>query len=141
MSTPLDDIASYSAWVYSLAERHSCVTASTLALAPIGATLAKLEGRVECHGRFAIDVWELVDFTAHRIRTCSYEVHRHDEKIGWHDPWPHPEIEALAANFPHHKHVPPDLRHHRVPAPGISFEAPNLDVVLADISRLISESA
>jgi hypothetical protein len=40
MSAPLDDIASYSAFVYSLAERHSFVTNSTLALAPIGATLA-----------------------------------------------------------------------------------------------------
>jgi hypothetical protein len=41
MSAPLDDIASYSAFVYSLGERHWFLTGSTLALAPIGATLAK----------------------------------------------------------------------------------------------------
>ena len=44
MSTPLDDIGSYSRFVYALAERHSFVTHSTLILAPIGATLARLEG-------------------------------------------------------------------------------------------------
>ena len=135
MSAPLDDIASYSAWVYALAERHPKLTGSTLALAPIGATLAKLEGRIECEGGFPVAVWELVDFAARRIRTYSYEVHRHGEKIGWYDPWPHPEIAELAAAFPHHKHLPPDLRHHRVPAPGISFEMPNLDVVIEDVLR------
>jgi hypothetical protein len=140
VSAPLDDVASYSAWVYALPERHPCVTGSTLVLAPIGATLAKLEGRIECAGGLAIDVWELVDFAGHRIRTYSYEVLRLGEKIGWYDPWPHPEVPELASTFPHHKHVPPDLRHHRVPAPGISFQAPNLDVVLADVRRLISQT-
>ncbi len=47
----------------------------------------------------------------------------------------HPEIPALAPMFPHHKDVQPDLRDHRVPAPGISFESPNVDVVLEDIHR------
>ena len=136
MSAPLDDIASYSAWVYSLAERHPNVTGSTLALAPIGATLARLEGGIECEDGFHVAVWELVDFSEHRIRTYSYEVYRDGEKIGWYDPWPHPEIAELAATFPHHKHVPPDLRHRRVPAPGIGFETPNLDVVLADVQRV-----
>jgi hypothetical protein len=50
MSAPLDDLDSYGAFVYALAQRHAFVTSSALALAPIGATLAKLEGRVECLG-------------------------------------------------------------------------------------------
>jgi hypothetical protein len=74
MSAPLDDIASYSAFVYTLAERHPFVANSTLVLAPIGATLAKLEGRIECKGGIHLDVWELIDFAAKRIRTYSYEV-------------------------------------------------------------------
>jgi hypothetical protein len=44
MSAPLDDIASYSAFVYALAKRHPFVTSSTLALVPIGAT-ARQVGR------------------------------------------------------------------------------------------------
>jgi hypothetical protein len=135
MSAPLDDIASYSAWIYSLAERHPSVTHSNLTLAPMGATLARLEGRIECPDGLRVEVWELIDFSARRIRTYSYEVYRGGEKIGWYDSWPHPEIPALTATFPHHKHIPPNLREHRVPAPGIQFDAPNLDTVLADVHR------
>jgi hypothetical protein len=134
MSAPLDDIASYSIYAYGLAERHPFVTSSTLTLAPIGATLAKLEGRIDCQGGIHLEVWELIDFAARRIRSYSYEVYR-GEKICWYDSWEHPEIPALAANFPHHRHLQPNLRDHRVPAPGISFESPNLDVVLNDVRR------
>ncbi len=140
MSAPLDDIASYSTFVYALRERHPFATNSTLALAPIGATLAKLEGRMDCQGGIHLEVWELIDFAAKRIRTYSYEVYRGGEKISWYDSWEHPEIPALASTFPHHKHVFPNLRDNRVPAPGISFESPNLDVVLEDIRRDLLQS-
>jgi hypothetical protein len=125
MNGPLDDIGSYSVLVYALRERHPFVTGSTLSLAPIGATLAKLEGRVECPVGIQVEIWELIDFAAHRIRSYSYEVYRGGEKVCWYDPWEHPEIPALASTFPHHKHVPPNLRDNRVPAPGISFESSN----------------
>lgn len=105
MSAPLDDIAGYSAWVYGLAGRHSFVTHSTLTLAPVGATLARLEGRVECSGGLRVEVWELVDFSIRRIRAYSYEVYRNGEKVCWYDSWPHPEIPALASTLPHHKHI------------------------------------
>jgi hypothetical protein len=134
MSAPLDDIASYSTFIYTLAERHAFVTSSKLALAPIGATLAQLEGRIECLGGIHLEVWELIDFATRRIRAYSYEVYRGD-KICWYDSWAHPEIPALASTFPHHRHILPHLRDHRVPAPGISFQSPNLDVVLNDVRR------
>lgn len=135
MSAPLEDIASYSAFIYALRERHSFVTESKLTLAPIGATLAKLEGRIECQGGIHVEVWELVDFAMHRIRNYSYEVYRGGEKVCWYDAWEHPEIPALASTFPHHKHLPPDLRNNRVPAAGIRFDSPNLDVVLEDVRQ------
>jgi hypothetical protein len=134
MSAPLDDIASYSGYVYALAERHPFVTNSSLTLLPIGATLAKLEGRIECEGGIHVEVWELVDFAARRIRSYSYEVYR-GEKICWYDHWEHPEIPDLASTFPHHRHILPNLRDHRVPAPGISFVSPNLDALLHDLRR------
>jgi hypothetical protein len=135
MSAPLDDLAAYSAFIYSLTERHSFITRSTLALAPIGATLGRLEGRVECRGGIHLEIWELVDFTTKRIRAYSYEVYRAGEKLCWYDCWRHPEIPSLASTFPHHKHVAPNIRDNRLPAPGISFESPNLDVVLNDVHR------
>jgi hypothetical protein len=137
MSAPLDDIANYSAFVYALPERHPIVTSSTLALAPIGAQLAKLEGRIDCRGGIHLEVWELIDFAAQRIRGYSDEIYRGD-KICWYDAWEHPELPALASTFPHHNHIPPNLRDHRVPAPGISFESPNLDVVLNDVRSSIT---
>jgi hypothetical protein len=135
MSAPLDDIAAYSTWVYSLAERHPFVNQSTLALAPVGATLAKLEGHIECPAGIRVEAWELIDFAVRRIRTYSYEVYRRGEKICWHDAWEHPEIPALAPTFPHHKHILPNLRDHRVAAPGIRFDAPNLGIVLEDVRQ------
>ena len=135
MSAPLDDLASYSAFVYALRERHPFVTSSTLTLAPIGATLARLEGRIECRGGIQLEVFELIDFTTRRIRTYSYEVYREGEKVSWYDAWEHSEIPELKPTFPHHKHVLPNLRNNRVPVPGISFESPNLDVVLEDVRR------
>ncbi len=110
------------------------VQALALSLAPIGAKLAQLEGRIERQDGLHLEVWELVDFSTGRIRSYSYEVYR-GEKICWYDAWEHPEIPALASAFPHHRHILPNLRDHRIPAPGISFESPNLDVVLNDVRR------
>ena len=135
MSSPFADIKSYSACIYTLQERHPFVTASTLTLVPIGATLARLEGCIECGRDIRLDVFELVDFQAGRIHTYSYEVYWAGEKICWYDSWEHPEDPALSATFPHHKHLPPNLRDHRVAAPGISFNAPNLDAVLNDVQH------
>ncbi len=36
---------------------------------------------------------------------------------------------------PHHKHIPPDIKHNRVPAPGLSFTQPNLPFLIEEIER------
>ncbi|MEN8215749.1 MAG: hypothetical protein ABFS56_05115 [Pseudomonadota bacterium] len=33
---------------------------------------------------------------------------------------------VLASTHPHHKHIPPDIKHNRIPAPILSFTHPNL---------------
>jgi len=48
---------------------------------------------------------------------------------------------ALAATHPHHKHIPPDIKHNRVPAPGISFRTPNLLQILQEIEDLIENES
>jgi hypothetical protein len=60
------------------------------------------------------------------IEFYGYEIWHSTEKIAWYDPQPHPNDPALASTHPHHKHIPPDIKHHRVPAPGLSFEQPSL---------------
>jgi len=81
-------------------------------------------------------VVEVLDFDAARIRKYSYTIYRGEEKIRWYDPQPHPETKALAATFPHHFHEDPDIKHNRKPAPGLSFDAPNLPTLIADCIRL-----
>jgi hypothetical protein len=43
--------------------------------------------------------------------------------------------ESLKATHPHHKHIHPDIKHHRVPAEGLSFDHPNLDLIIQEIER------
>src|SRR2546426_961191 len=83
-------------------------------------------------GNVVLDVWELLDFDAKRILNYSYEIYRGGEKIAWYDPFEHPHVSELAATHPHHKHVPPDIKHNRIPAPGISFEHPNLPFLIEE---------
>lgn len=39
--------------------------------------------------------------------------------------------------FPHHKHVLPDLKQHRVPASDTSFTQPNLPALIREIEELL----
>jgi hypothetical protein len=137
---PISDFRTYAELIYSLPECCSIVQRSTLVLATIGPTLAKLEGQVTFEGDVVLDVWELVDFETGRILHYSYEIYQAGEKIVWYDPFEHPHIPELAITYPHHKHVPPDIKHNRTPAPGISFEEPNLPFLIQEIERgLLSE--
>jgi len=42
---------------------------------------------------------------------------------------------------PHHKHISPDLKHNRIPAPGISFKQPNLPTLIEEIEREVLPSS
>lgn len=103
----IPDFQAYSLLIYSLQEQYPSIQQSTLVLASIGPTLAKLEGQVVFRHDVALYVWELIDFAVGRIRNYSYEVFRAGEKIAWYDPFAHPHIPELASTHPHHKHLPP----------------------------------
>jgi len=70
-----------------------------------------------------------------RVRNYSYEIYVAGEQIAWYDPFEHPNIPELASTHPHHKHIQPDVKHHRVPAPGISFTEPNLPFLIEEIEQ------
>jgi hypothetical protein len=38
-------------------------------------------------------------------------------------------------SLPEYEHIPPDIKHHRIPAPGLSFTRPNLPRLIAEIER------
>lgn len=81
-------------------------------------------------------VFEYLDFASGEILEYSYSVYRDKDKIRWYDPQPHPENPDLAPTFPHHYHAPPDIKHHRLPAHGISFKSPNLLTLIEDCLAL-----
>jgi hypothetical protein len=55
------------------------------------------------------------------------------------DDFPHPNDPTLASTMPHHKHIPPDIKHHRIPAPSIGFDRPNLPLLLREIEAMVEE--
>ena len=138
---PIPDLQGYGALIYSLQERYPSIQHSTLILATIGPTLARLEGQISFDGGTVLDVWELIDFADRRIRNYSYEIYQAGEKIAWYDTFEHPHVPELASTYPHHKHIPPDIKHNRIPAPGISFERPNLPALIEEIERGILPSS
>jgi hypothetical protein len=66
----------------------------------------------------------------------DYEVYRGDERLYWYDSQPHPEEESLQSTHPHHKHIPPDIKHHRIPVSYMSFSQPNLPALISEIEAL-----
>jgi hypothetical protein len=59
------------------------------------------------------------------------------EKLCWYGSQRHPDDSALAATHPHHKHIPPDIKHHRIPAPELSFTEPSLPFLIQQIEQLL----
>jgi len=131
------DHADYEALIYSLAENYlEQIRRSTQRLYTTSALTARVEGEVHFTNGLVLKIREFLDFRIRKILDYSYSVFRGDEKIRWYDPQPHPENQDLAETFPHHYHEEPDIKHNRKPAPGITFEAPNLPGLIADCITL-----
>ena len=80
---------------------------------------------------------EELDFYAGLITAYGYKVCQHEDRLYWYDDFPHPNDQTLVSTFPQHKHVPPNIKHNRIPAPNISFSRPNLSVLIEEIERLV----
>ncbi len=97
------------------------------------------EGEVWFKGNWRLRMREELDFEAGLITSYGYEVYRGNEKLYWYDDFPHPQDSSLASTFPHHKHIPPEMKRHRIPAPNLSFIHPNLPVILQEIETLMAQ--
>ena len=69
----------------------------------------------------------------------GYEVWQGAEKLFWYDSQPHPDDLTLNSTEPHHKHVPPNIKHNRIPAPQMSFTRPNLAGLIQEIEKLVKK--
>ena len=135
---PLRSLPEYEQFIYTLPQRYPIIQRSTLIVIRRGTTVAVLIGEVELSG-YRLVVREKLSFaqTPGIIKGYGYEVWRGEEKLYWYDSQPHPYDSTLASTHPHHKHIPPDIKHHRVPAPGLSFTRPNLPFLIEEIERTV----
>lgn len=133
-------IDDYETLVYSLLENYPSIQGSTLRVIRSGPASGRVVGHLTFALNLKLEVAELVDFDASHLEILQYgyTVYRSEKRLYWYDSQPHPDDPALASTHPHHKHVPPNVKHHRVPAPDLSFTQPNLPFLIEEIERELS---
>jgi hypothetical protein len=136
---PLTSLAAYSHFVAEFVSR-STVDRSTIVVWSDSPHTGIAEGEIFFRNGFRLRLREELDFDAHLIASYGYEVYKGEERLYWYDDFPHPELIELASSFPHHKHVLPNPRRNRVPAPEMSFTRPNLSFLIDEIERLLKEA-
>jgi hypothetical protein len=95
------------------------------------------EGDIFFAQGFRLRIRQELDFEAGFITSYGYEAYQGEERLYWYDDFPHLNDLTLASTFPHHKHVPPDIKRNRIPAPELSFTRPNLPVLIQEIEALL----
>jgi len=132
---PLKSLESYSRFVAELLDRPT-VERSTVTVWSESPYTGTSEGEVLLSNGIRLRMREELDFDAGLITAYGYEVYRGEERLYWYDDFPHPDDPDLASTFPHHKHVPPDIKHNRIPAPEMSFTRPNLPTLIREVEEL-----
>lgn len=137
-NNPLKSINDYSGFVAELLNR-STITKSTAVVWSESPYTGVAEGEVLFDKGFRLRMREELDFADRLITAYGYEVHRGEERLYWYDDFPHPNDPALAATHPHHKHIPPDIKRNRIPAPSLSFSTPNLPAIILEVEGLFAD--
>ncbi len=140
MSNPLRTPEDYELFLYTIMENFSSVHRSTVTLVRRGASLARVAGTLFFDFDYRIIVRERLLFHTQPalIDWYGYEFWKGNNKLFWYDSQSHPNDPTLQSSHPHHKHIPPDIKHHRIPAPQMSFMKPNLPVLIKEIEELIN---
>jgi len=159
MPDPLSSSETYQEFIYTLPDRCPNIRRSTLVYISTGELFGRVEGMLIFEGNIILCVQEYLNFNLGIIEGYGYEVSRahamsedhdilsaieycpagypHKDKLYWYDSFPHPKDPGLASTYPHHKHIPPDIKHHRIPAPDLSFTHPNLLFLVEEIERQV----
>lgn len=138
---PFQSLRNYEEYVYTLAKEFPTIQRSTLVLIRRGQHTAILQGEIAFSGGYRISLRERLstDTGLVVIEDYGYELWHDHYKLAWYDAQPHPNDPNLAATFPHHKHIHPDIKHHRIPAFKMSFSQPNLPALIGEIEELIDQ--
>ena len=132
MNNDLRTIKDYELLFYTLTEQFPVIQRSTLRLIRRGTTLARVEGELY----FEKDVW--IAIRERIVDEYGYEIRQKEKKLYWYDSQPPPNDSTLQRTHPHHKHIPPDMKHNRIPAEGMSFAQPNLPILIHEIQELLN---
>ncbi|HWD18294.1 MAG TPA: DUF6516 family protein [Verrucomicrobiae bacterium] len=143
MSHPFRTPEDYELFIYSLPEQFTSIRQSTITLVRRGSSLGRVAGELQFERGFRLVVRERILFERLPvvIDSYGYEVWHGMEKLFWYDSQPHPADATLRPTHPHHKHVGPNIRHNRIPAPKMRFDYPNLPVLIEEIEGLVSVNA
>jgi len=137
---PFSSLREYERFVYTLQQRFSSITRSTLVVVQRGRLYAELYGELAFADEYRLGVYERLSWEtgALTIEGYSYEIWRGSAKLYWYDSQSHPHDPTLASSHPHHKHIHPDIKRHRIPAPNVSFTKPNLTFLIHEIEGELS---
>ncbi len=136
---PFLSLRNYEEFVYTLSQRFPSVKRTTLTVVPRGRRMAILQGEIAFAQGYRITIKERLSFDEGPviIEEYGYEIWHYADKTAWYDSQPHVNDISLAGTYPHHKHIVPDIKHHRLPAPEMSFCQPNLPSLIREIEELL----
>jgi Family of unknown function (DUF6516) len=134
-ANPLKSLSDYSGFVAEMLSQPN-IQSSTVAIWSDSPYTSVAEGEVFFKNGLRLRMREEVDLDAALITSYGYEVYRGEDRLYWYDDFPHPNDPKLASTMPHHKHVLPDIKHNRIPAPNMSFDRPNLPALIREIEDL-----
>jgi hypothetical protein len=132
----------YENWIYVLPNNYSSIESSSVVLIRRGRYIAVVQGELHFQYGIRLRVYEeLIALPFVEITGYSYDIWQNDKKLYWYDSQPHPNDPTLASTHPHHKHVHPNIKQNRIPAPNMSFEHPNLPALIQEIEMLIAQQS
>ena len=139
MTNPLATIQDYELFIYSLQAQIPDILSSSLVFRRIGVSIARVSGKIIFRDNYLVQIRELLVFDRIPgiIEGYGYEIFRGPEKLCWYDSQPHPADKVLQCSHPHHKHIPPDIKHNRIPAPLMSFYKPNIPELIMEVQNLL----
>lgn len=129
---PFQSLRQYEYFIYTLPRRFPSIQSSALVVAQRGRFFAEVTGEIFFNRGIRLSVYERLVWNSGglTIEGYGYEVWRANEKLFWYDS--HPNNPELAITDPHHKHIPPNIKHNRIPAM-LSFTQPNLPKIIQEI--------
>jgi len=139
MTNPLRNPNDYELFLYTLKDRFPSIKNSTITFVRKGMSLARVAGEISLDHQIRLVVRERLEYRRLPviIDWYGYEVWKEDKKLYWYDSQPHPNDSTLQSTHPHHKHIPPDIKHNRIPAPNMNFDQPNIPSLINEIEEFI----